>query len=165
MTIEHPGSLPRLSFSFLTVSDSRQADTDTGGQLLRELATAAGHDIVDSRIVRDETVEIADAARAMLVDPTDVLVVTGGTGFSPRDVTVDALTPILERPIDGFGELFRQLSYAQVGAAAMLSRACAGLVGRRAVFLLPGSPKGVGLAMESLILPAAGHLLALVRQR
>src|SRR5579863_3287230 len=165
MTIDHPGSLPCLSFSFLTVSDTRQADTDTGGKLLRELASAAGHQVVDSRIVRDERLAIADGARALLVDPTDVLVVTGGTGFSPRDVTVDALTPLLERPIDGFGELFRQLSYSQVGAAAMLSRACAGLVGRRAVFVLPGSPKGVGLAMESLILPAAGHLLSLVRER
>ena len=81
---------------------------------------------------------------------------TGGTGFSPRDVTLEAVGPLLDQPIEGFGELFRMLSYQQVGAAAMLSRAAAGLVGDRAVFLLPGSPKAVTLAMEELILPEAG---------
>jgi molybdopterin adenylyltransferase len=165
MHVEHAGSLSTLTFSFLTVSDSRTAEDDTTGARLRELAAAAGHRLGASRLVRDEALDIADAVRSLLVDPTDVLVVTGGTGFAPRDVTIDAVAPLLEREIDGFGELFRQLSYAQVGAAAMLSRACAGLVGRRAVFLLPGAPKAVDLAMEKLILPAAGHLLALVRQR
>ena len=94
----------------------------------------------------------------------DVVVTTGGTGFSPRDVTLEAVGPMLERPVEGFGELFRMLSYSQVGAAAMLSRAAAGLVGTRAVFLLPGSPKAVVLAMEALILPEAAHLLGQARR-
>ena len=94
----------------------------------------------------------------------DVVVLTGGTGFSPRDITLAAVGPLLERPVEGFGELFRMLSYQQVGAAAMLSRAAAGLIEGRAVFLLPGSPKAVALAMEKLILPETGHLLGQVRR-
>jgi molybdenum cofactor biosynthesis protein B len=101
----------------------------------------------------------------MLARPgVDVVVATGGTGFSPRDLTLEAVAPLFDRPLEGFGELFRMLSYQQVGAAAMLSRAAAGLIGDRAVFLLPGSPKAVTLAMEALILPEAGHLLSQARR-
>jgi molybdenum cofactor biosynthesis protein B len=154
-----------LGFAILTVSDTRGERDDTSGIALRELAAAAGHGVVESAIARDDVASIRAAARRLLELPgVDVLVTTGGTGFSPRDVTLEALGPMLERPVEGFGELFRMLSYSQVGAAAMLSRAAAGLVGARAVFLLPGSPKAVKLAMEALILPEVAHLLGQARR-
>lgn len=154
-----------LGFAVLTVSDTRAKRDDTSGNALRELASAAGHQVVDSTLVPDDVAAIRGAVRRLLALPeVDVLVVTGGTGFSPRDVTLDAVEPLLDQRVDGFGELFRMLSWAQVGAAAMLSRAAAGLVGTRAVFLLPGSPKAVTLAMEALILPEAAHLLGQARR-
>ena len=149
-----------LGFAVLTVSDSRKPADDTSGDAIRALISAAGHRIVDSTLVADDVAAIRAAVRRLLAPPeVDVLVTTGGTGFSPRDLTLEAVGPLLERSLDGFGELFRMLSYQQVGAAAMLSRAAAGLIGAKAVFLLPGSPKAVALAMEKLILPEAGHLL------
>ncbi|HSF41182.1 MAG TPA: molybdenum cofactor synthesis domain-containing protein [Thermoanaerobaculia bacterium] len=154
-----------LGFGVVTVSDSRKEGDDTSGRALRDLAAAAGHRIEGSVIVPDDVAAVRGAVREMLALPgMDVVVLTGGTGFSPRDVTLDAVLPLLEKPVEGFGELFRMLSWEQVGAAAMLSRAAAGLVGTRAVFLLPGSPKAVTLAMEKLILPEAGHLLGQARR-
>ena len=163
---EHRGYGPdRLGFASLTVSDSRTAGDDASGDAIERLATGAGHRLVERRIVPDEIVEIRAAAGELLRrDEVDVLVLTGGTGFSPRDLTLEAATPLIERRIDGFGELFRMLSFEQVGAAAMLSRAAAGIIGRRAVFVLPGSPNAVALAMERLILPEAGHLLGQARR-
>ena len=154
-----------LGFAVVTVSDSRRPDDDTSGHAIRDLATTAGHRVEDSTLVPDDVASIRGAVRRMLELPgVDVVVATGGTGFSPRDVTLEAVGPMLERPVEGFGELFRMLSYSQVGAAAMLSRAAAGLVGTRVVFLLPGSPKAVVLAMEALILPEAAHLLGQARR-
>ncbi len=154
-----------LGFAVLTVSDSRKPADDTSGDAIRGLISAAGHRIVDSTLVPDDVAAIRAALRRLLaLDEVDVLVTTGGTGFSPRDLTLEAVGPLLERSLDGFGELFRMLSYHQVGAAAMLSRAAAGLIGAKAVFLLPGSPKAVALAMEKLILPEAGHLLGQARR-
>jgi molybdopterin adenylyltransferase len=155
----------RLGFAVITASDSRNAQDDVSGRAIRDLAEGAGHWIVDSTMVRDDVAAIRDAVRRMLSLPqVDVVVTTGGTGFSPRDLTLEAVEPLLERSVEGFGELFRMLSYNQVGAAAMLSRAAAGLIGARAVFLLPGSPKAVTLAMEALILPEAAHLLGQARR-
>ena len=154
-----------LGFAVLTVSDSRSGRDDSSGDAIRDLISGAGHRLVESTLVRDDVAAIRDAVRGLLAGAgVDVLVTTGGTGFSPRDVTLDAVGPLLDQRIDGFGELFRMLSYSQVGAAAMLSRAAAGLVGTRAVFLLPGSPKAVKLAMEALILPEAAHLLGQARR-
>jgi molybdenum cofactor biosynthesis protein B len=155
-----------LGFAIVTVSDSRSPESDTGGATIRELATAAGHRVLAADLVRDEIHAIRQAVDAMLrVAGVDVLVLTGGTGVSPRDVTVPAVVPLFEHPIEGFGELFRMLSYEQIGAAAMLSRAAAGLIDGRAVFLLPGSPGAVSLAMVKLILPEAGHLLGQARRK
>ena len=155
----------RLGFAALTVSDSRTAADDASGDEIERLAVAAGHELVERRIVPDEIVEIRAAAGELLRrDGVDVLVLSGGTGFSPRDLTLEAAAPLLERRIDGFGELFRMLSFGEIGAAAMLSRAAAGIIGGRAVFVLPGSPQAVALAMERLILPEAGHLLGQARR-
>jgi molybdenum cofactor biosynthesis protein B len=154
-----------LGFAFITVSDTRTAQDDVSGRTLADLAQVAGHRVESMRIVPDDVPAIRRATReALSTDAVDVVVLTGGTGFSPRDVTLDAVEPLLESRIEGFGELFRMLSWQQVGSAAMLSRATAGLAAGRAVFLLPGSTKAVTLAMEALILPEAGHLLGQARR-
>jgi molybdopterin adenylyltransferase len=154
-----------LGFGLITVSDTRSPEDDVSGRTLSGMAQVAGHRVEGSVVVPDDVAAIRRAVRRMLALPgVDVVVLTGGTGFSPRDVTIDAVQPLLDQPIEGFGELFRMLSYQQVGAAAMLSRAAAGLAGDRAVFLLPGSPKAVSLAMEKLILPETAHLLAQARR-
>jgi molybdenum cofactor biosynthesis protein B len=163
---EHRRAAPAvLGFAVITVSDTRAASDDVSGRTIRDLAAGAGHRIVDSTLVPDDVAALREAVRRMLALPeVDVVVTTGGTGLSPWDLTLEAVGPLLERPVEGFGELFRMLSYQQVGAAAMLSRAAAGLIGSRAVFLLPGSPKAVALAMEALILPEAAHLLGQARR-
>lgn len=154
-----------LGFALITVSDTRTEEDDVSGRTLADLARGAGHRVESATIVPDDVAAIRRATReALKSDAVDVVVLTGGTGFSPRDVTLDAVEPLLETRIDGFGELFRTLSWQQVGSAAMLSRAAAGLAGGRAVFLLPGSTKAVALAMEKLILPEAGHLLGQARR-
>lgn len=154
-----------LGFGLITVSDTRSPEDDVSGRTLSGLAHVAGHRVEGPVVVPDDVAAIRGAVRRMLGLPgVDVVILTGGTGFSPRDVTIDAVQPLLDQPIEGFGELFRALSYQQVGAAAMLSRATAGLAGTKAVFLLPGSPKAVSLAMEKLILPETGHLLAQARR-
>lgn len=154
-----------LGFGLITVSDTRSPEDDVSGRTLSGLTHVAGHRVEDTLVVPDDVAAIRRAVRRMLALPgVDVVVLTGGTGFSPRDVTIDAVRPLLDQPVEGFGELFRALSYQQVGAAAMLSRATAGLAGAKAVFLLPGSPKAVSLAMEKLILPEVGHLLGQARR-
>ena len=161
---DHAGSAP-LGFAVITVSDSRTEATDTGGRKLRELVEAAGHRIDFSRIVRDEFVAIREAVESALeAAGADVILLTGGTGASPRDVTVEAVRPLFERELPGFGELFRMLSFEDVGSAAMLSRATAGIARGKAIFLLPGSPAALALAMEKLILPEARHLLGQARR-
>lgn len=162
----HRGEAPRaLGFVVLTVSDSRDATTDRGGPAIRERIAAAGHAVRLAAIVGDEPAAIRAAVEAALADPAcDVVVLTGGTGIAPRDVTPEAVRPLLERELPGFGELFRQLSFAAIGPAAMLSRATAGVARGRALFLLPGSPAGAALAMDRLVLPEAGHLVAQARR-
>ena len=156
----------RLGFAVITVSDSRSPADDTSGDRIEALASAAGHRVIARRIVPDDIEAIRGVIEELLQrSEVDVVVLSGGTGFAPRDVTLEAVEPLFERSIDGFGELFRMLSFRQVQAAAMLSRAAAGLIGERAIFALPGSPKAVELAMEELILPEVGHLLGQVRRR
>jgi molybdopterin adenylyltransferase len=145
----------------ITVSDTRTPETDTGGQLLADLLAKAGHPVVGRQIARDEPAAITAALDAALAraDVAAVLL-TGGTGIAPRDVTPEAIAPRLEREIPGFGELFRSLSYAEIGSAAMLSRAVAGIAAGRLVVALPGSRAAIQLAMEKLVLPELGHLAA-----
>lgn len=158
---QHRGYAPgRLGFAVLTVSDSRTPETDGSGDAIRRLAAAAGHRVVVSRIVPDEQAAVRAAVRELLAaDGVDMLVASGGTGFAPRDVTCEAVAPLLERRVDGFGELFRMLSWEEIGSAAMLSRAVAGLAHDTLIFALPGSRAGVWLALEKLILPELAHLL------
>jgi molybdopterin adenylyltransferase len=147
----------------LTISDTRSEGTDTSGAAIVEALTAAGHTITGRKILKDDPEPVAAAVRAATVS-ADVVITTGGTGITSRDSTYEALGKLLEKRLDGFGELFRMLSYEQVGAAAMLSRACAGTIRKSMVFALPGSEKAVRLAMEKLILPELGHVVRELRR-
>jgi molybdenum cofactor biosynthesis protein B len=151
-------AVKRVPTVVVTVSDTRSLETDTGGARVEELLSGAGHPIVRREIVRDEPDEIAAALLRATRDESRAVIFTGGTGVAPRDVTPDTIEPLLERLVPGFGELFRLLSYEDIGSAAILSRALAGLKGGRVVFVIPGSRGAVGLAMEKLILPELGHL-------
>ncbi len=145
----------------ITVSDTRSLETDTGGARVAEMLAGAEHKVHTRKIVPDDPEAIAAATREALATPgVGAVILTGGTGVAPRDVTPESVEPLLERMIPGFGELFRQLSYAEIGSAALLSRAIAGLAAGRVVFVIPGSRGAVGLAMERLILPELGHLVA-----
>jgi len=162
---EHHAYAPdRLAIAVLTASDSRRERDDESGRKIAQMAIEAGHQVAGPQVVVDEVAAIRSAVEAALAAGADAVILNGGTGFASRDVSVEAVEPLLDRVIDGFGGLFRALSFQQVGAAAMLSRAVAGVVGRSVVFVLPGSPKAVELAMAKLILPETGHLLGQVRR-
>lgn len=141
----------------VTVSDTRDAQTDEGGPTARRLLVDAGHTLAGSDLVKDEVAAIGAALDHALEHGARCVVFTGGTGLSRRDVTLEALAPRFEKRIEGFGELFRSLSFQQVGPKAMLSRAAAGVVQGALVFAVPGNPKAVALAMQQLILPDLGH--------
>ena len=146
--------------SILTVSDTRTMETDLGGKLIEDLCRQQGFHVVSRRIVTDDVEPIQSTVRTMLNDETcDAVLVTGGTGLAARDCTVDAVEELYDALIPGYGELFRMLSYADIGPAAMLSRASAGRVGRKVILTMPGSTAGVRLAMEKLILPELSHLV------
>lgn len=145
----------QLRIAIITVSDTRTPETDKNAHYLQPAIAAAGHVVADYRLIKDEPTEVA-----RLLDEIDaqVLLFNGGTGFSRRDTTFDALSARLEKTMPGFGEIFRMLSYQEVGAAAMLSRATAGIYRGKMVFSTPGSPNAVKLAWEKLILPELRHL-------
>lgn len=152
-------ALARVPSVVITVSDTRTLADDTGGALLVELLEAAGHPIVGRALVPDDIDAIQHALdEAVMRDDVAAVFLTGGTGIAPRDVTPEAVRPVLDRVIPGFGELFRVLSYQEIGAAAQLSRALAGIVRGRLVAALPGSRAAIRLAMEKLLLPELGHL-------
>lgn len=157
---EHRAAAPACVGVFvLTVSDTRTDATDSAGRAIRDLLTAEGHTIAGSRIVKDEPVDVRATVEAALADPAvQTVITTGGTGITSRDGTYEAVAELLQKRLDGFGELFRSLSYQDIGPAAMLSRAVAGTVGRKAVFVLPGSEHAVRLAVTKLILPELGHI-------
>jgi molybdenum cofactor biosynthesis protein B len=149
-----------IDCAILSVSDTRTTATDESGALLRSLLEAAGHRVCLQRVVRDEPREIRAAVEEIEANPTiRVVVINGGTGITRRDHTFETITELIERPLAGFGELFRSLSFAEVGPAAMLSRATAGTRGRLAIFSVPGSPAAVRLAAERLIVPQLSHLV------
>ena len=152
-----PASVPCL---VLTVSDTRTRDTDSSGQAIADLLVAAGHTVVARELEPDDPIKVADAIRGHLGRKhVRAVIATGGTGISRRDSTYEAVTALFDKQLDGFGELFRMLSFEQIGAAAMLSRACAGVAAGTIVFVLPGAEAAVRLAMEKLILPELGHIV------
>lgn len=145
----------------ITVSDSRTPETDESGQMIRDLLQRAGHSVLFYTVVKDEPKPILDAVEQASWTCEAVLT-NGGTGLGKRDVTVPTLLPKFGRTLPGFGELFRSLSYAKIGSAAMLSGAVSGVYHGRLVFCLPGSPDGCRLAMEKLILPELGHAIGVM---
>lgn len=158
---EHKSQAPKsIACYVLTVSDTRTPDTDTGGRAIRELLEGAGHRLTGHRIVPDEPSEVAQLVGLAIADTeTQVIITTGGTGITSRDGTFEAIDSLLAKRLDGFGELFRMLSFEDIGPAAMLSRATAGTAGRKVIFVLPGSEGAVRLAMTRLILPELGHVV------
>jgi molybdopterin adenylyltransferase len=158
----HPDSLPvAIDCAIVTVSDTRTPQTDRSGELIRQLLQSAGHNIRLYRIVPDEPKEIRaqlDAA-AHLQPPIQAIVFNGGTGISPRDTTYEAISSVLTKTLPGFGEIFRYLSYQEIGSRVISSRALAGTYRQTIVFSLPGSQGAVKLGMEKLILPELMHLV------
>lgn len=157
---EHKAHAPtRVACFILTISDSRTLATETSGKAIAELLKMHGHTIVGREVVKDEPADVARIVGEQLHrDEVEAIITTGGTGLSRRDSTYEALTKLFEKQLDGFGELFRMLSFEAIGPAAMLSRACAGVVNGKIVFALPGSPNAVTLALTRLIIPELGHI-------
>lgn len=144
----------------LTVSDTRTDDTDSSGLAICEHLKAAGHHVAGKAIEKDDPARVAELVRqqAVIAD-IDAIITTGGTGLTSRDSTFEAIDALLTKRLPGFGELFRMLSYEQIGSAAMMSRACAGTIGSVVVISLPGSEKAVRLAMSKLVIPELAHLV------
>jgi len=150
--------------AIITVSDTRTPESDASGVCVRALLEEAGHRVLSYTILPDDPGLIrAHLEELFGVPGLDAVILNGGTGLAPRDTTYEAITGLLEKRLDGFGELFRMISYQQVGAAAMLSRAVAGVARGKIVVSLPGAPAAVELAMQKLLLPELGHLVHLVR--
>jgi molybdenum cofactor biosynthesis protein B len=147
-----------VPIAIVTVSDSRTPDTDVNAAYLREQIAAAGHQVAAYRLIKDEPDQVASVLDELAASQARVILFNGGTGISPRDRTFDVLSRKLEKTLPGFGELFRMLSYEQVGAAAMLSRATAGVYRQKVIVSTPGSPDAVQLAWEKLIAPELAHL-------
>jgi molybdenum cofactor biosynthesis protein B len=158
---EHKQQTPTAVGCFIiTISDTRTDATDTSGQAISDLLAAAGHQVLGRVILKDDASLVRGTIERLLARPeVQVVISTGGTGITSRDTTFEAVDALLEKRLDGFGELFRMLSFEQIGAAAMLSRATAGLAGGRIIVALPGSEPAVRLAMEKLLLPELGHLV------
>ncbi len=150
-------------FALITVSDTRTLENDESGRVMQEMTQIAGHNVVFREIISDEPATIKYLLQD-LVGKADVACLSGGTGISRRDRTFEAVSELLEKTLSGFGELFRALSYDEIGAAAMLSRAIAGLYRDMIVFVMPGSPSAVRLAMDRLILPQTAHLAGELRK-
>lgn len=163
---EHRAAAPSaLNLSVLTVSDTRTLETDASGALIVALAEAAGHRIVERAIVTDEPELMTRAVRGHLARADlHAVLITGGTGISPRDRTYETISAMLTRPLPGYGELFRMLSYAEIGPACLLSRAVGGLIGDRVVLVMPGSRAAVDLAMNRIIVPELPHIVREARR-
>lgn len=150
----------RAGFAVLTVSDTRNEKTDESGKIAKELISDKGHQVLAYKIIGNEKSLIQTTVKEILQNPEiNVIVTIGGTGISRRDLTVESMSELLDKKIEGFGELFRSLSYREIGEAAMISRVTAGTINGKIVFCLPGSKNAVGLALNKLILPGLGHII------
>ena len=167
MSVEHhhQAAPKTLRVAVLTVSDTRTFDTDASGSLIVSMLEAAGHEVAERAIVPDEPTRMATLLREWCDrDDLHAVLMTGGTGISPRDQTFETVSALLTKPLPGFGELFRMLSYAEIGPATILSRAVGGLMGRLVVLVMPGSRAAVNLAMTRIILPELPHLVREARK-
>lgn len=162
----HSGKvIQQVTCAVLTISDSRTPETDDSGALIRKYLLEAGHDVSSYEILPDEPNQVRDRVVELCTSKSrEAILLTGGTGVTSRDTTVEALNTILDKRLDGFGELFRSLSFQEIGPHAILSRALAGIRGHTAIFAMPGSPAAVRMAMEKLIVPLLGHVAWLLRE-
>jgi molybdenum cofactor biosynthesis protein B len=161
----HEAAAVKARVAVLTVSDTRNAETDTSGRTARERIEKAGHHVVHYRILPDEPDRVREQVLEWLaLADLDAVILNGGTGISGRDRTHEAISGLLQKKLDGFGELFRMLSYQEIASAAMMSRAVGGIARGKAVFSIPGSTAAVELALDRLILPELGHLVAELRK-
>jgi molybdopterin adenylyltransferase len=159
--IEHCGAArAALTLAVVTVSDTRTVETDTSGAMIVALAEEAGHRVLARHIVRDEPAEMGALFQVFCSrNDLDAILVTGGTGISPRDQTYETVSALLTKPLPGYGELFRMLSYAEIGPACLLSRSIGGLIGKKVILVMPGSRAAVELAMRKIILPELPHIV------
>lgn len=158
-----------IRFALITVSTSRfnkyghvkspNEAEDLSGEMMVSLVRDNGHEVVSYSLVPDDAAFIRDIVSRMIDEDVNVIVTSGGTGLSPDDVTIEAISPMFHKEIQGFGEYFRYLSIGQIGSSVVLTRACAGIVNNKVIFCLPGSPNAVNLAFSEVILPEAGHIL------
>jgi molybdenum cofactor biosynthesis protein B len=156
---EHRKSGPRcVRCSVIVTSDSREVQTDRSGSTITKTLQDAGHEVVDHTIVPNDATALIQALESGKTS-SQAIIISGGTGVSKKDITVDALRPLFEKELSGFGELFRRLSYREIGSATIVSRAVAGTIGSRIIFCLPGSESAVRLAMNELILPELSHIV------
>ena len=164
--LKHRATAPATINCFiLTVSDTRTSETDTSGHAMQDTLTKNGHNIVGYELVPDDPVQIEDVIRKQIANSeVQVVLTTGGTGITSRDSTFEIVNKLLAKKLDGFGELFRVLSFQEIGAAAMLSRATAGTTNHTAIFVLPGSKPAVQLALTKLIVPELGHVVQQMNQ-
>jgi len=162
---EHKGKAHRtVRCAVITLSDTRTEETDTSGKRIKDLLAEQGQPVVAYRILKDEPEQLAAVVQALLAQPeVDAIITNGGTGIAPRDTTFEAIQGLLEKEISGFGEMFRMLSYSDIGAAAMLTRATAGVANGKVIISLPGSTGAVELGMTKLVLPELGHMMFLLR--
>lgn len=165
-TDQHRAEAPRsVACAVLTISDTRTKEDDRSGQVILEHLNWRGHTVAAYEIVPDDAAAITSLLKQWIADDAIGAIITnGGTGIAGRDVTYDAINGLLEKRLDGFGEIFRMLSFPEIGAAAMLSRAVAGVNNRTAIFATPGSSNAVRLAMEKLIGPELGHVVHEIRK-
>ena len=160
MSIDETKQFVPLNIAVLTISDTRSLADDKSGTTLADRLTAAGHKLAAREIVTDDVEAIRAVVKRWIADEgVDAIITTGGTGLTSRDSTYEAIDALLTKRLPGFGELFRMLSYEDIGSAAMMSRACAGTIGRVVVIALPGSEKAVRLAMTKLVIPELAHLV------
>jgi molybdenum cofactor biosynthesis protein B len=163
---QHKAQGPKsLRCAVITVSDTRTLETDTGGQSVVVALTAAGHTVAHREIIPDEPERMRPLLASLKGrDDLDAILMTGGTGITSRDQTYETVTSLLDKPLPGYGEVFRLLSYQEIGPAAILSRAVGGLLGRKVLLTMPGSPAAVRLAMEKIIVPELSHLVREARR-
>ncbi len=158
---EHKKKAPqRVSCAVLTISDSRTEQDDESGKLIKQRLSDHGHRVISYAILKNEADSIKKKIDELLrQEGLEVIITSGGTGVSHRDITVETVSPILEKKLDGFGELFRFLSYQEISTTSIMSRAIAGVTGGKIILCLPGSPEAAKLAMDKVILPEIGHLV------
>jgi molybdenum cofactor biosynthesis protein B len=158
----HRHDKAHLKLAVITASDSRTPETDESGRSIRQMLEAAGHQVGHHEIIPDDPARLRQAV-IDAVAQMDGVIITGGTGIAGRDSTIEAVRPLLHKELEGFGELFRMLSYQEIGTAAFLSRALAGTSNGKIVIALPGSPGACQLAMEKLLIPELGHMAHLLK--